>query len=193
MTIPTFDESLASSLYESDDLFPIDLDDAWQWLGYTKKQTCLDNLKDDFTDGVDFLRAGIKSSGGRPSEVYLLSVDCFKTLGMMAGTKQGKIIRGYFLKCERELRDATTKAPPQLPSSEDREINQLCQDETVIARRINELKKALTHEESKLEVIQVKKARLYVQKHSSIIEEAERCKQIITKFNPYMSKISIQK
>lgn len=96
-----FDQSTALSLYQSDEQFPIDFDVAWQWIGWSTKQTAKNTLKNNFEEGVDFSRGGIKSSGGRPSEVLLLSVDCFKMLGMMAGTAQSKVIRKYFLECER--------------------------------------------------------------------------------------------
>ena len=198
--VTLFNESLALSLCQSDDLHPIDLDDAWQWLGYTEKRSCLDTLKNNFVLGEDFLGLGSKSNGGRPSEVYLLSVDCFKTLGMMAGTKQGKVIRGYFLKCERELKDVIAKIATQLPSSEDKEIDQLRENEANITKHINELKQVLEDCETKREVIRVKKAQLYIQKYSSVIEEGERCKQIIASakpvdikpdnYNPFESKLS---
>ncbi|MEH1793741.1 hypothetical protein [Nostoc sp.] len=107
MTQITFDQTLALSLYQSNNPFPIDLDIAWQWLGYGKKQTAKDTLKNNFEEGLDFSRTGIKSSGGRPSEVLMLSIDCFKMLGMIAGTEQGKAIRKYFLECERIAKAAT--------------------------------------------------------------------------------------
>ena len=42
--------------------------------------------------------------GGRPSEFIKLTIDCFKSFGMMAGTEKGKEIRRYFLMCERQLK-----------------------------------------------------------------------------------------
>ena len=36
MTNLSFNQELAIALYESSDDFPVDLDDAWQWLGYAK-------------------------------------------------------------------------------------------------------------------------------------------------------------
>lgn len=39
--------------------------------------------------------------GGRPSHFYVLTVNCFKELGMLAKTRQGKQVRQYFLECER--------------------------------------------------------------------------------------------
>jgi phage anti-repressor protein len=102
MTNLTFSQELAISLYTSKETHPIDLDDAWQWLGYSTKQKALQSLKSNFEEGEDFLTKRVKSStGGRPSDLIVLTVDCFKSLGMMAGTSQGKAIRKYFLECER--------------------------------------------------------------------------------------------
>ncbi|MFN6486606.1 MULTISPECIES: hypothetical protein [unclassified Nostoc] len=178
MTNLMFNKTLALSLYESDDLYPIDLDDAWQWLGYAKKQNAKDALDSRFLENEDFIRAGVKSNGGRPSEVLLLSIECFKMLGMIAGTEQGKVIRKYFLECERIAKkaDVTTLS---LPSSEDSEIAQLGLKESAISERIDELKKQLSKLEYEREEVRVKKARLYVEKNASVIEEGERCKQII--------------
>ena len=62
---------------------------------------------DPLNDGrVDFSTKWLKTStGGRPSELILLTIDCFKSLGMMAGTEQGKVIRKYFLECERIVKE----------------------------------------------------------------------------------------
>lgn len=92
-------------LLESSEEFPIDLDDAYPWIGWSKKQDAKDVLTNNFVEGVDFLRKGVKSpSGGRPSEWIVLTVDCFKSLSMMAGTPKGREVRQYFIDCETELK-----------------------------------------------------------------------------------------
>lgn len=92
-------------LLESSDDFPIDLDDAYPWIGYSKKQDAKELLTKNFIDGQDFLRKGVKSpSGGRPSEWIVLTVDCFKSLSMMVGTEKGREVRQYFIGCETELK-----------------------------------------------------------------------------------------
>ena len=96
--------NLILDLYNSEDPFPIDFDDAWQWIGYSEKRAALKVLKNNFSENVDFLYKGTKSkTGGRPSEWVTLTVDCFKSLAMMAGTAKGREVRLYFLKCEKEL------------------------------------------------------------------------------------------
>lgn len=98
-----FDLNTALTLLDSADQFPVDFDRAWQWLGYAKKQNCLDKLKSSFVVGEDFTEVRVNSTqqGGRPSNKYYLTVECFKMLGMMAGTEQGRAVRKYFLECEK--------------------------------------------------------------------------------------------
>jgi phage anti-repressor protein len=93
-------------LLKSTDNFVVDLDDAWQWIGWREKRDAKDVLTRNFEEGVDFSGFGTKSSsGGRPSEWILLTTDCFKSLAMMAGTSQGKAVRKHFLDCEKQLKD----------------------------------------------------------------------------------------
>ena len=54
---------------ESSDPFPVDLDDAWQWIGWYRKQQGKEVLIGNFIEGVDFLLKGVKSpTGGHPSQ-----------------------------------------------------------------------------------------------------------------------------
>lgn len=92
-------------LLQSTEEFTIDFDDAWQWIGWSKKQKAREVLINNFEEGVDFLPKGVKSpSGGRPSEWILLTIDCFKSLAMMAGTSKGREVRRYFIDCEKRLK-----------------------------------------------------------------------------------------
>lgn len=98
-----FTQDLAYQLYESTEQYPVNMDDAWTWLGYAAKKNGKESfINCSFTEGEDFCRlSGKTSQGGRPSESIYLTVDCFKTWGMMAKTEQGKLIRRYFLECEK--------------------------------------------------------------------------------------------
>ncbi len=99
-----FSQSLANLLFDSPESFPVDFDLAWQWLGYFDKPTAKRALLNcSFVEEIDFrINAALSTaSDPRPKEHITLSVDCFKTWGMMAGTKQGKQVRLYFLNCEK--------------------------------------------------------------------------------------------
>lgn len=105
MTQNVFDLSLAQSLYSSNKQFPVDFDDAWQWLEYgTKYDAKVSFKKSGFTEDLDYIssqESSGKPTGGRPIEKILLTVDCFKTWSMMVNTDKGKEVRLYFLECER--------------------------------------------------------------------------------------------
>jgi hypothetical protein len=89
MTNLTFSQELAMTLYNCEEQFPVDFDDAWVWLGYNKKQQAKEKLVRNFEKGLDFevfTQMSVKSmqqdsqpSGGRPKEVIKLTVDCFAT------------------------------------------------------------------------------------------------------------------
>ena len=74
-----FNIELASQLYTSTESFPVDFDREWAWLGYARKDYGLAALKANFVVDVDFRRAPENSSqsGGRPSNKYYLTKDCF--------------------------------------------------------------------------------------------------------------------
>lgn len=112
-----FSIELAQDLLDSSEEFPVSLDDAWVWLGYAEKRNALDTLKSYFEENLDFSSSNPKSpTGGRPSHSYCLTVDCFKQLGMLARTSQGKSVRSYFLKCERIAKQAIAPAAQPEPA-----------------------------------------------------------------------------
>jgi phage anti-repressor protein len=115
-----FTREMAQSILECDREFPIDLDEAWQWLGYSTKQKALQFLKNNFEEGEDFLTQRLKTStGGRPSDSIVLTIECLKSFGMMTGTSQGKQIRKYFLQCERVAKAMSlSKKEPSLCTTE---------------------------------------------------------------------------
>ena len=106
-----FSHDLALVLTRSTNEFPVDFDDAWQWIGYATKQKAKNKLLNNFEEGLDFnltQTVKVQKEGrrtvSRPYEHISLSTDCFKSLGMMAGTQKGKEVRRYFLECERQVK-----------------------------------------------------------------------------------------
>ena len=111
-----FSQETAIAILNSGDQFPVDLDHAWQWLGYSTKQKARKKLVNNFDISLDFLTKWLNvphSNGLSASRVekFFLTIDCFKSLGMTAGTSQGKEIRKYFLDCEAIAKNT----PPDLP------------------------------------------------------------------------------
>ncbi|MEH1777196.1 MAG: hypothetical protein V7K64_13540 [Nostoc sp.] len=143
MTDLTLNQSLAVSLYQSDEKFPVHLEVAWQWLGYSRKDVCLDAIKRYLEEEIDFSISIRKSTGGRPKQDVRLSIDGLKTLGMIAGTEQGKSVRRYFLECERIAKMAIATTQPQLPSITNAKLTQLTTEKEVIRTKIKELRQLL--------------------------------------------------
>lgn len=93
-------------LLQSTDEFPVDFDDAWNWVGYSRKDAAKTALMASFEPNLDFSIGLWKNGGkGRPIEKVSLTIDCFKSFAMMAGTAKGKEVRQYFLRCERQLKE----------------------------------------------------------------------------------------
>ncbi len=109
-----FSHELALAIVQSTDEFPVDFDAAWKWIGYSTKQKAKNKLSNNFEKGIDYLTEWVKTpQGGRPSEFISLTLDCFKSLAMMAGTVKGKEVRRYFLECERIAKKAVEVIPAQ--------------------------------------------------------------------------------
>lgn len=60
--------------------------------------------KYSFSEGQDFIRDFGKSTGGRPLENHVLSMDMAKELVMLQGNAKGKQARQYFIECEKKAR-----------------------------------------------------------------------------------------
>lgn len=104
-------------LLRSTEEFPVVFDDAWQWIGYSRKDNAkVAFLNAGFVEGIDFrifLNPQENSKVGRPSELICLTIDCFKSFAMMAGTSKGKEVRQYFLQCELKLKELLSQQKSQ--------------------------------------------------------------------------------
>lgn len=58
-------------------------------------------LQKVFFDGDDFYSHLSKSDIGRPTTEYMLTVDTAKQISMMEGGEVGKLVRKYFILCEK--------------------------------------------------------------------------------------------
>jgi phage anti-repressor protein len=112
-----FNQDLAQQLVDASNHYPVDFESAWQWLGYSTKGNAKTGLLAcGFIEGTDLLIVHKPTTTGiqaHPEQIITLTIDCFKTWGMMAGTEQGKQVRLYFLECERKLK-VTPKTPLEL-------------------------------------------------------------------------------
>ena len=67
---------------QSGEQYPINFDDAWQWVGYARKDPALRTLKANFEEGFDFDSTlkwdqDSRHGGDRRSVKYHLTTDCF--------------------------------------------------------------------------------------------------------------------
>jgi hypothetical protein len=126
--ITNFTQENALTLFNSADDFPVDFELAWEWLGFSRKDTAKESLTGGiFEEGRDFLYSrnnpgiekidaktakSINKKAGEQQKIWL-TIDCFKTWGMMAATEKGKEVRKYFLECERNLKKLAALAAVQ--------------------------------------------------------------------------------
>lgn len=85
---------------DSDDLFRIDLDIVAEWLG-ARKDHLKDTLIYTYHEGIDYIIVTqYQPKRGRPRELILLTVDCFKRLCMMSKTPMSEKVRSYYIQLE---------------------------------------------------------------------------------------------
>ena len=118
------------AIVKSAEPYPVDFDEAWQWVGYSTKQKGLESLEKNFEKGVDFnlnqeVKVQIEGTRNvkRPFTAIFLTTDCFKAFCMMAGTDKGKEVRRYYLDIERKY--YALKQIPQQPYHDYRLIEAL--------------------------------------------------------------------
>ncbi|WP_375491167.1 hypothetical protein [uncultured Nostoc sp.] len=105
----------AEELYYSTEKYPVDFEVAWKVLGYSRKDSAKRKLTSYFTQDADYrLHITVESApdGGltHREDIYL-TVECFKEMGMLAKSEEGKQIRKYFLTCEVIAKQSTKLIP----------------------------------------------------------------------------------
>ena len=64
-----------------------------------------------FLAGQDFMTKMSESTGGRPSENHILTMDMAKEISMVQNNEKGREARQYFIECERRAKQATPAIP----------------------------------------------------------------------------------
>jgi phage anti-repressor protein len=96
--------------YDTERDFVVDLDNIWQWLGYTRKNDTKKLLEKHFALNKDyqvFLSSERKQRGGHNKKQYLMNIKTFKKLCLKSDTKKAEDIHDYFLKMEEIMFDYT--------------------------------------------------------------------------------------
>jgi anti-repressor protein len=133
------------SIVQSTEKYPVDFDEAWQWIGYSCKDNALAALKKDFEEGTDFNLLNKKKvpieRGRRVERLFttiFLTVECFKSFCMMAGTERGKEVWRYYLKIEKAWNTPTTLvAEPINDITEEQEMNELVSLELINGEKVD--------------------------------------------------------
>ena len=99
--------------------FVIDLDNIWQWLGFSQKDAAKRVLEKHFIVDIDYkilLRQAVeqKLHGGHNKETIMLNIKTFKLFCIKAATKKANEIHEYFIKLEELLQDVIQEESNEL-------------------------------------------------------------------------------
>jgi hypothetical protein len=101
--------------------FVIDLDDVWNWLGFSIKQKAKILLEKNFIMNQDYkilLNPQVKQTsntrGGHNKEIFMMTVKTFKSLCLKAGTKKADEIHDYYLKMEEIIHQVVQEESDEL-------------------------------------------------------------------------------
>lgn len=98
----TFVQKLTDTLFDSNKF--VKYSEIVEWIGYKKKDTVVDILKDkkyELVFGSDYNIVKMESTGGRPNNEIYMTVDTVKLLCMMAPTEKGHLFRKYYIELEK--------------------------------------------------------------------------------------------
>jgi phage anti-repressor protein len=114
-----FIQNFKTFMTHNDSDFVIDLDLAYKWIGFTRKDHTKRLLEKHFIKEKDYIiqnRDNIlpppkeeenlydkkeEQRGGHNKEYIMITPDTFKSMCLLAQTKKGKIVRGYYIKMEK--------------------------------------------------------------------------------------------
>ncbi len=92
--------------------FVIDLDNVWNWLGFSSKFNAKRLLEKCFTLDLDYKQLLLPNEkqttdtrGGHNKEIFMLNIKTFKLFCIKAGTKKADEIHEYFIKLEEILQE----------------------------------------------------------------------------------------
>lgn len=85
--------------------FPINFEDVWERLGYSRKDNALRKLKSVLFEGQEYSSDVRRNAQrGNPSHLLLLTIDGFKHFCLAAETAVGREVREYFISVEKTYR-----------------------------------------------------------------------------------------
>ena len=121
--------------------FAIDLDNIWQWLGFSQKMTakrllenCLIN-NEDYKNQIYFDVKQDKKHGGHNKETIMLTIPAFKRFCLKAGTKKADEIHKYYIKMEKIIQEVVIEECKSLSEQLKVKDKQISNKDAEIAKR----------------------------------------------------------
>ena len=107
--------------YNKNTDFVIDLDNIWEWLGFSKKIKAKTILEKNFIIENDYkillcdsAQQTKEGRGGHNKEIIMLNIKTFKLFCIKAGTEKSNEIHEYFIKLEEILQDVIQEESDEL-------------------------------------------------------------------------------
>jgi hypothetical protein len=130
--------------YDKSNDFVVDLDEIWEWLGFSQKIRAKETIERNFKLDIDFKSAfsekkaenNVKKNGGQNIKKIFLTIKCFKSLCLKAQTKKASEIHEYYIKLEDILHEVLEEESNELKQ-------QLLKKENIILEKEKEVEKAI--------------------------------------------------
>jgi hypothetical protein len=115
--------------YNSKTDFVINLDDVWNWCGFTRRDNARRILDKHFTNDIDYkifapqvgganfvphVGGARDNRGGHNKETILMTINTFKKFCLKAGTKKADEIHDYYIKLEELMQDTLKEESDEL-------------------------------------------------------------------------------
>lgn len=135
--------------------FIIDLDNIWQWLGFSQKAMAKRSLEKYFLVEKDYKLSLLRSQeqslcrsaernkdtkGGQNREQILLNIETFKLFCIKAGTKKANEIHEYFVKLERLLHEVMEEESTELKLQLEQAKNTISQNDENNQKKLEKMK-----------------------------------------------------
>ena len=107
--------------YNKNTDFVVNLDNIWEWLGFTQKVSAKRVLEKNFTIDKDYKSSQLDTQnrtkegrGGNNKEIIMLNIKTFKLFCIKAETSKAREIHEYFVKLEELLHDIIQEESDEL-------------------------------------------------------------------------------
>lgn len=102
-------------------------------------------------DFIVFAKIGKKPQGGRPSKEYHVTLDMGKELSMVDRGERGKIVRKYFLECEKKAKEATVSIDLRDPKQLSKIAIQLIEVNQELTKKVEEAENKIEQSKPKVD------------------------------------------